>query len=195
MMSWSGADLITQNQGIRNYELTNHLGNVLSTITDKGVITSAQDYYPFGLTLASRSFTEGGSVYRFGFNGKENDKELKQQDYGARINRPDLGRFLSVDPLTKDYPWYTPYQFAGNKPIWAIDLDGLEEYIKTYSYENGKATLLKVTKNSELREINMGSKYRNTIAKVPFDKRTNEQMSVSELGEVQYCTLTRMVNN
>lgn len=24
-------------------------------------------------------------------------------------------------------PWYTPFQFAGNKPIWAIDLDGLEE--------------------------------------------------------------------
>jgi predicted nuclease of predicted toxin-antitoxin system len=33
---------------------------------------------------------------------------------------------LSVDPLTKDYPWYTPYQFAGNTPIQAIDLDGLE---------------------------------------------------------------------
>jgi hypothetical protein len=25
------------------------------------------------------------------------------------------------------YPWYTPYQFAGNKPIKFIDLDGLEE--------------------------------------------------------------------
>jgi hypothetical protein len=29
--------------------------------------------------------------------------------------------------LTKGYPWYTPYQFAGNKPIFAVDLDGLEE--------------------------------------------------------------------
>ncbi len=38
-------------------------------------------------------------------------------------------RFLSVDPLTKSYPYYTPYQFAGNKPIIAIDLDGLEEKI------------------------------------------------------------------
>jgi LysM repeat protein len=38
---------------------------------------------------------------------------------------------LSVDPLTKKYPWYTPYQFAGNKPIWAVDIDGLEE-----SYSN-----------------------------------------------------------
>jgi hypothetical protein len=33
---------------------------------------------------------------------------------------------LSVDPLSPEYPWYTPYQFAGNMPIWAIDLDGLE---------------------------------------------------------------------
>jgi hypothetical protein len=29
--------------------------------------------------------------------------------------------------LTHDYPWYTPYQFAGNKPIQYIDLDGAEE--------------------------------------------------------------------
>ena len=36
---------------------------------------------------------------------------------------------MSVDPLTSSYPWYTPYQFAGNKPIWAVDLDGLEELL------------------------------------------------------------------
>jgi RHS repeat-associated protein len=74
---------------------------------------------------------DNGSGYRYGFNGKENDNEIKgegdQQDYGMRIYDPRLGRFLSVDPLTKDYPWYTPYSFAGNKPIWATDLDGLEE--------------------------------------------------------------------
>jgi hypothetical protein len=38
---------------------------------------------------------------------------------------------LSIDPLTQSYPWYTPYQFAGNKPIVAIDLDGLEEFMAT----------------------------------------------------------------
>ena len=70
-------------------------------------------------------------LYRYGFNGKENDNEIKeiegsQQDYGFRIYDPRLGKFLSVDPLTYDYPWYTPYQFAGNIPIKFIDLDGLE---------------------------------------------------------------------
>jgi RHS repeat-associated protein len=68
--------------------------------------------------------------YRYGFNGKENDNEIKgegnEQDYGMRIYDPRLGRFLSADPLFKDYPFYTPYQFAGNTPIRAFDLDGLE---------------------------------------------------------------------
>jgi len=82
------------------------------------------------MQMPGRKFS-GGSQYRYGFNGKENDNEVKgdgnQQDYGMRIYDPRLGRFLSVDPLTKDYPHYTPYSYAGNKPIKFIDLDGLEE--------------------------------------------------------------------
>ncbi len=70
--------------------------------------------------------------YRYGFNGKENDNEVKgvgnQQDYGARIYDGRLGKFLSVDPLSKNFAFYTPYSYAGNKPIWAKDLDGKEEW-------------------------------------------------------------------
>jgi RHS repeat-associated protein len=76
--------------------------------------------------------------YRYGFNGKENDNEVKgegnQQAYGMRVYDPRLGKFLSVDPLTPKYPELTPYQFASNRPIDGVDLDGL----KTYHY-----TLLK----------------------------------------------------
>jgi len=70
------------------------------------------------------------TTYSFGFNGKENDNEVKgegnQQDYGMRIYDPRIGKFLSSDPLTKEFPMLTPYQFASNTPIQAIDLDGLE---------------------------------------------------------------------
>lgn len=45
------------------------------------------------------------------------------------IQPQDLARFKSVDPLTKKYPELTPYQFASNTPIQAIDLDGLEAFI------------------------------------------------------------------
>src|SRR5687767_303579 len=43
-----------------------------------------------------------------------------------RIYDPRLGRFLSVDPLAKQYPFYSPYHYAGNSPIKNIDLDGAE---------------------------------------------------------------------
>lgn len=80
------------------------------------------------MQMVGRKFSAGS--YRYGFNGKENDNEVKgegnQQDYGFRIYDPRLVRFLSVDPLTGKYPELTPYQFASNCPIAGIDLDGLE---------------------------------------------------------------------
>jgi len=81
--------------------------------------------------------------YRYGFNGKEKDQNgefgsITNYDYGFRIFNPATGRFLSVDPLMSSYPYYTPYQFAGNKPIAAIDLDGLEEEFKYDVYEKMK---------------------------------------------------------
>jgi RHS repeat-associated protein len=92
-------------------------------------VISAQDYYPFGMIMPGRTIVNG-SGYRFGFNGKENDNEVKetgnQQDYGMRIYDPRLAKFLSVDPLTNKFAWFSPYQFAGNTPLRAIDKDGEE---------------------------------------------------------------------
>ncbi|MCU0391428.1 MAG: hypothetical protein MUE81_09945 [Thermoflexibacter sp.] len=39
-----------------------------------------------------------------------------------------MKRFLSIDPLARQFPYYSPYQFAGNTPIQAIDLDGAEPF-------------------------------------------------------------------
>ena len=97
--------------------------------------------------MPGRQF-KAGSPYRYGFNGKENDNEVKdegnQQEYGMRIYDPRLVRFLSVDPLVKKYPMLTPYQFASNRPIDGIDLDGLEYLNYTLVYltdGNGPAKL------------------------------------------------------
>jgi RHS repeat-associated protein len=140
--------------GYRQYELSNHLGNVLAVITDNvnmvnstensqwyeskawPTLVKTNDYYPFGLAMGGRTsgFSGNDSVaYRYGFNGKEKDQEGmggggSTYDYGFRIYNPRIAKFLSVDPLTSEYPWYTPYQFAGNTPIQAIDIDGLEPY-------------------------------------------------------------------
>jgi RHS repeat-associated protein len=93
----------------------------------EATVVSANDYYPFGSSMAGRKYNQG--TYRYGFNGKEEDKEWGSQiiqDYGFRIYNPTIGKFLSVDPLTRSYPMLTPYQFAHNCPIWMIDIDGLE---------------------------------------------------------------------
>ena len=77
-----------------------------------------------------RKFVQGVKKYRFGFNGKENDNEVKgegsQQDYGLRIYDPRIGRFLSVDPLSKSYPWNSAYSYAEGDPINYEDIDGAE---------------------------------------------------------------------
>ncbi len=115
-------------------------------------------YYSFGAVMPGRvtpfqtsvdGMSDGSASYRYGFNGKENDFEPKnsqgsQQDYGMRIYDPRLGRFLSVDPLTKSYPELSPFAFAENTPIMAIDLDGEEKYYFQRKFDNatGKTSLV-----------------------------------------------------
>lgn len=146
--------LATFTRGQKIFELSNHLGNVLVTLSDKLVATatndvnnshtldgnetftadivSAQDYYPGGSIEPGRSYN-AGAQYRYGFNGKEKSDEIEGSgvvyDYGARIYDARIGRFLSVDPLQKDYPDLSVYQFAENSPIYATDLDGREKQI------------------------------------------------------------------
>lgn len=98
----------------------------------KADIATANDYYPFGMGMPGRKFSNG-TEYRYGFSGKENDKDAGEgiQDYGMRIYDGRLGRFLSVDPLTKKYAWYTAYQYAGNDVIRNSDLDGKEPWLRS----------------------------------------------------------------
>ncbi len=68
--------------------------------------------------------------YRFGFNGQEKDNEIKgignSLSFKYRIYDSRLGKFLSVDPLEKEYPWNSTYAFAENRVIDGRDLEGAE---------------------------------------------------------------------
>jgi RHS repeat-associated protein len=76
-----------------------------------------------------------GGRCRYGFNGKENDNEVKgvgdQIDYGMRVYDPRAGRFMSGDPVTSAYAMLTPYQYASNRPVDGIDFDGKEWVVST----------------------------------------------------------------
>ncbi len=130
----------------KQLELKDHLGNVRAVITDRKFLTltgtdpkykaelvTATDYYAYGSPMKGRIYTTQTGSYRFGFNGKENDNEVKGEgnslDFGARIYDSRLGRWLSVDPLAAKYPDESPYSFAGNSPIVIIDPNGKEKIV------------------------------------------------------------------
>lgn len=94
-------------------------------------LSSSQRYDPFGMVLVGRNWQAGSADgYSFGFNGKMKDDDISGNgniyDYGFRIYNPRLGKFLSTDPYFNKFPYYSPYQFSGNMPIIASDMDGLE---------------------------------------------------------------------
>jgi RHS repeat-associated protein len=129
-------------RGNKFFELSNHLGNVLVTVSDKKIqvqdpnnttqilyyvadVVTATDYYPFGMVMPGRKF-EPANGYRYGFNGKEKDKDIASDDYnfGERMNDGRTGRWLSVDPKFTLYPGMSPYIFCGNSPLIILDKYG-----------------------------------------------------------------------
>ncbi len=144
--------------GNKRYELTNHLGNVLSVISDKPIphdnngsvdywmadIKNSQDYSPFGVILSGRSF-DSDSSYLYGFQGQESDDQVsgKGNNYTAEFWQYDsrLGRRWNVDPVFKEYE--SPYVVYANNPIWFIDPNGSDTLIFNTKGE------LKETKESE----------------------------------------------
>ena len=79
---------------------------------------------------------DAGEIFYL-YNKKELQEELTEYDYVKRFYNPLICRFTTVDPLATKYPWYTPYQFAGNEVPNAIDRDGMEP---AYPHTDGNYT-------------------------------------------------------
>ena len=126
----------------KRYEYKDHLGNVrvvsndiksraVSTVPFTTKICNFANYYPFGMqhTGTAGSY-DLSSDYRYGYNGKEKDDEIKGEanslDFGARIYDPRVGRWMSTDPLESKYPSMSSYCSFGNNPIYYINPDGRE---------------------------------------------------------------------
>ena len=169
----------TFTRGEKLFELSNHLGNVLVTLTDKKLqhtsdnatvdyyvadVASASDYYPFGMQMPGRNIT-ASTTYRYGFNGKEKDGSISgsdnDYDFGARIYDARLGRFNSIDKFANKQPFNSSYSFAANRPIWAVDINGDLDFIVNYiSFDqNGKVknrfqSAFNITTTEDIRGIN-----------------------------------------
>jgi RHS repeat-associated protein len=58
------------------------------------------------------------------FNGKELDEETGYYYYGARYYTPELGIWLSVDPLSDKYPSMSAFMYCAGNPVVLVDPDG-----------------------------------------------------------------------
>ena len=135
--AWGGANTSRRALGLKSFELANHLGNVLVTISDKPVykvssgtihfnpeITPISDYYPFGAPIQGRGYSS--EAYRFGFNTQEKTDEIAGPgnhntatfwEYDGR-----LGRRWNIDP--KPNPSISSFTCFANNPIWLSDILG-----------------------------------------------------------------------
>jgi len=161
----------SQTLGYKVYEFSNHLGNVLTTFSDRKIATesasgyvayytaeilSSTDYYPFGFEMPGRVYE--GDGYRYGFQGQEDDPEVHGSKstsiyFKYRIHDTRIGRFLSVDPLSASYPYNSSYAFSENVVINAVELEGLERYqvVKTIFDNGGYDITLTVTDDEKVK--------------------------------------------
>ena len=142
-------------RGEKQYELTNHLGNVLTTVSDRKSIntsggmqtlasefTTAIDYFPGGMIQPERYFLIEDGRTRFKHQGQESDDEIAGTGtnyfYKYRMSDARLNRFWSVDPLNSKYPYNSNYAFSENTLTNAIELEGLEKELVNDNLDNSK---------------------------------------------------------
>jgi len=160
-------------RGSKKYELSSHLGNVLTVISDKKIsvctndtvryytaeILQANDYSCFGAPMPSRTYTASSTKsYRFAFNGQEKDDETygdgNEYDFGERTYNSRLGVWLSLDPLMKKFPNESHYSYCSGNPIFYTDKEGKQKitYIETI-HENGAKTYVKIVDENKVKPL------------------------------------------
>jgi RHS repeat-associated protein len=115
-----------------------HLGNTRMTYTPiataSGInlqIDYVADYYPYGKVL--REFANG-QTERYLTTQHERDGETGLDYRGARYYDSDVARFLSIDPLSAQFPGWSSYNYVMGNPVINIDEDGrsASEFIRRF---------------------------------------------------------------
>jgi len=111
--------LIMRPTGAVEYVLHDHLGSARITLDNAARVIESRSYTAFGDEL-----TSSGTGARTSYIGRETDNESDLGFYGVRLYDPTYGRFLSTDPLWKEFAHLTPYHYSENTPIIKSDPSG-----------------------------------------------------------------------
>lgn len=101
---------------------------------------------------------------------------VNRKEQAKKVHSQTSSRFLSVDPLARQFPFYTPYQYAANSPIAAIDLDGMESFVANKN-ENSNSIILTLLNAEDELSVVWSEK----------DKETNtDPLMISEVQKFVY---------
>jgi RHS repeat-associated protein len=139
----------------------------------RGRLKEEQHYYPHGLPMAAQGSTAMGYVAnRHKYQGNEYKTELglNWMDFVNRQYDPQIGRFLSVDPLAdKEQEEWSPYAAMGNNPAMMMDPLGLKANTETPHYDY---TLEPIISMGGKKDYSPGSK--DSDGSYDFIKEANE---------------------
>ena len=100
-----------------------HLGSSTQISDRDANIIHHVEYMPSGEQFSEQR-DSWATPYKF--NSKELDAETGLYYYGARYYTPEIGIWLSVDPLSDKYPSLSPFAYCANNPVMLVDPDGRE---------------------------------------------------------------------
>ena len=105
-------------------------GNVMGLVkAANGTISTRYEYGPFGEVFCSVG--ELAEENPFQFSTKYTDFETDLVYYGYRYYSPDLGRWISRDPI-EEQGGFNLYAFVNNDPVNKFDILGLDCKPKTH---------------------------------------------------------------
>ena len=117
-----GGLLATEVGGVWYFPLYDNNGNVTDYVSETGEVVASYEYDAFGRTLSATGSMS--SVFPFRFSTKYYDAETGLYYYGYRYYSPELGRWLTRDPIEED-GGDNLYAFCGNNGVSRIDARGL----------------------------------------------------------------------
>ncbi len=96
-------------------------------------VVQADDYYPFGMTMAGLEYRRGDiqdNDYLYQYKEFNAEHDLNWYDFHARMFDSGLGRWMVADPLANDPRQISlsPYNSMWNNPLKFIDPDGRKPF-------------------------------------------------------------------
>jgi RHS repeat-associated protein len=155
-----------------------------------GAVAYINEYYPFGLVNQQTSSTQYGSKeqrYKFGSKELMKDFNLEQQDFGARLYNPQIGRFIRVDPMADHRINYTPYNYVRNNPMRLIDPNGMLDANPNDYVFNQNGNFVRIDKNNTPDRLFIENSNAGTKTGYAFNDPENDtraiRNSISSKGE------------